>query len=313
MPVATESKGSAATVSSAALGTGDLRRRSVWFAVLSAGVLILFWRPLLLLWQFSLNHDEYSHILLIPVVSLFLVVWRRRDFFGEVKSSPRMGAAALVLGLVLLGVGLKLAPVLDQNDELCWTMSALVLFCLGAFLLCYGQAAFRKALFPMLFLLLMIPIPSHLLDRIIYWLQEGSSDVSYAFFNLIGVPVFRRGFIFDLPGLSIEVAKECSGIRSSLALFITSLLAGYLLVPSKTGRVLLCLSVLPIAIFKNGLRIVTLSTLSIYVDPTILDSPLHHRGGVVFFIPALLVLGLEIWALESYGARHRRLIGSATI
>ena len=305
MQVASESKESARPASSAGDGTEKLRRRTVWFAVSSAVILALFWRPLLLVLQLSRTRDEYSYIPLIPLVSLCLVVWRRRDFFTEVKSSPRLGAAALVLGLALAVVGVKLAPVLDRNDDLCWKMAALALLCLGAFLFCYGRAAFRKALFPLLFLLLIIPIPSQLLDRIIQWLQEASSNVSYAVFNFIGVPVFRRGFIFDLPGLSIEVAKECSGIHSTLALFITSLLAGYLLIPSKIGRVLLCLTVVPIAIFKNGVRIVTLSTLTVYVDPNVINGPLHHKGGVVFFIPALLVLGLEIWLLEKLEKRRR--------
>lgn len=305
LPVEAESRSIAAGSGSPAVSAGDLRRRSIWFAASSVAILVLFWRPLLLVLQFSFSRDEYSYIPLIPLVSLCLLLWRRREFFTELKSSPRLGAAVLILGLVLLGVGLKLAPVLDQNDDLSWKMSAVVLFFLGAFLLCYGQTAFRKALFPMLFLLLMIPIPSHLLDRIIYWLQQGSSDASYAFFNIMGVPVFRRGFIFDLPGLSIEVAKECSGIHSSVALFITCLLAGYLMVPSKLERFLLCLTVVPIAIFKNGVRIVTLATLTVYVNPNVINSPLHHKGGVVFFIPALLVLGLEIWLLEKLDKRRR--------
>ena len=287
-------------------------RRSAYFAAAVAVAALMLWKPFAMLLRFSFSHDEYSHILLIPIVSLFLVYWQRRTIFTDVESSPLPGAAGVALGLIVGGLGFHLSPSLDENDFLTWIVSAFVVFSLGAFLLCYGKRAFRKAAFPLLFLFLMVPIPTHLLDRIILWLQEGSSAVSSAGFNLLGVPVYREGFIFSLPGLSIEVAKECSGIRSTLALFITSLLAGYLLVPSKVGRVVLCLSVVPVAIFKNGLRIVTLATLSVYVNRGILDSPLHHQGGVVFFVPGLLILGLEVWLMEAYLAKRNRLSRTAT-
>jgi len=120
----------------------------------------------------------------------------------------------------------------------------------------------------MLFLLLMVPIPDFLLSRAIFWLRSGSAEVSYALFQLLGVPVLRSGFIFSLPGVTIEIAQECSGIRSSLALVIMGLLAGHLFLRSPWTKAALALAVLPLAIVKNGIRIVTLSLLSIYVDPS---------------------------------------------
>ena len=58
-------------------------------------------------------------------------------------------------------------------------------------------------------------------------------------------------------------------------------------------------SILPIAILKNGIRIVTLSALAIYVDEKfITQSFLHKSGGFVFFLPALGILGLILWGLR---------------
>ena len=130
------------------------------------------------------------------------------------------------------------------------------------------------------------------------WLS-GSAEVSYAVFELLGGPVYRTGFIFALPGLTIEVAKECSGIRSSLALLITSLLAGHLFLRSAWTKAVLTLATLPLLIVKNGIRIVTLSLLSIYVDPSFLTGSLHRDGGIVFFFLALVLLTPVLWLLQT--------------
>ena len=95
--------------------------------------------------------------------------------------------------------------------------------------------------------------------------------------GIAGVPYHREGFVFELPGVAIRVAEECSGIRSTLALLITTVLASYIFLKSSWKRLVLCLAVVPIAIFKNSLRIATLSTLSVYVNPSFLQGNLHHR------------------------------------
>lgn len=113
-----------------------------------------------------------------------------------------------------------------------------------------------------------------------------------------GIPFFREGSTFHLTKFSVEVAEECSGIRSSIALFITSILAGQLFLNSTSRKIILILSVFPITIVKNGLRIVTLSLLGNYVDIRILSSALHKQGGIPFFILALAFSGTIFWFLR---------------
>ena len=167
-------------------------------------------------------------------------------------------------------------------------------------------------MFPLLFLFLMAPIPDVLLNRVIVWLQQGSAEVSYAVFQLVGVPVFRTGFVFALPGVTIEIARECSGIRSSLALLITSLLAGHLFLRSAWTKAVFTLAAIPLLIVKNGIRIVTLSLLSIYVDPSFLTGNLHHQGGILFFLLALVILLPLLWLLQQHERRRGRMWGTAT-
>jgi exosortase len=179
---------------------------------------------------------------------------------------------------------------MSENDWLAGAVFAFVLVSIGGFVLSYGARAAKQALFPLLFLLFMIPIPDLVLTRIVHWLQLGSAEVTDALFQSVGVPVFRTGLVFALPGVTVEIAEECSGIRSSIALIITSLLAGHLFLRTVWGKAALILVTLPLIVLKNGIRIVTLSLLAVYVDPGFLSGPVHRQGGVVFLLLTLVIL-----------------------
>jgi len=268
-------------------------------------MLTAFWTPLTTLLQFSFRHQHYSHIVLVPLVSGALLILERRRIFSRVKTDWLAGPGLLAAGALLYALRQRQPASMSVNDQLSLTVVSFLLIVLGGFVLCYGLHAARAASFPLLFLFLMVPIPDFLLHRTITWLQAGSAEVSHVLFQLAGVPVLRTGFTFSMPGATIEVAEECSGIRSSLALLVTSLLIGHLTLRSIWAKAALILATLPVLIIKNGIRIATLSILAIYVDPRFLDGNLHHRGGIVFFIFALAFLALFLWFLKKSESRLR--------
>jgi exosortase len=263
------------------------------FFCLMAGVVACFWADLRGLISLSLNRDEYSHVILIPFVSALLIYMQRKAIFSYQEFSIRVG-----LPLILGGVLLRLSLVSLGSPSQFWAVFAVLLVVFGAFAACYGRLAFRAAMFPLLFLIFMAPLPNGALDHAIYALQCGSAEISEVFYRVLGIPVFRQGFVFALPGVTIEVAKECSGIRSSLALLITTVLSAHLLLRSNWKKMLLCLLVVPIAVLKNGIRIVSLSTLAAYVNPIFLTGPIHHQGGVIFFAMGLASLGAVLAVLR---------------
>jgi len=114
----------------------------------------------------------------------------------------------------------------------------------------------------------------------------------------VDVPVVRTGLVFALPGITIEVAQECSGIRSSMALIITSLFAGHVLLRSVWRKAILMVATLPLLFIKNGIRIVTLSLLTVYVDPSFLAGRLHRQGGIVFLLLTIAMLLPVLWWLR---------------
>ena len=278
--------------------------RNALFLLFIGMSILLFFAPLKFLIASSLGNELYSHILLIPLVSIYLIYTDRRGIFPTSDFSIIPGSIIIVAGILFYLVGREKASALDQNDFLSLMTFSAVTCWIGGFVLFYGIESSRLALFPLLFLFFMVPVPSFLMDKIILSLQVCSAEVSFLFFKLTGVPIFREGFTFHLPGLSVEVAQQCGGIRSSLVLFIVSLLAGHLFLTSWKRKVLLSLSVLPITIIKNSIRIVTLSLLGAYVDPRILSSTFHRRGGIPFFIVALTIFGTVLWLLRRSEARE---------
>jgi len=106
------------------------------------------------------------------------------------------------------------------------------------------------------------------------------------------MPVYQGGLMFRLPGFNLEVVTECSGIRSSLVLFIMSLLVGYLFLRKPWNRTMLALAVIPLALLRNGFRIFVIGQLCVRIGPEMINSPVHRHGGPLFFILALIPLFL---------------------
>lgn len=272
--------------------------RNLLFLLFSLVIFTMFFHPLKELMGFLFKSELYSHIILVPFVSIYFLYLKRRIIFSDLEYSFRSGIMVITIGMILYFIGVKQGISLNQNDYLALMIFAAITLLNGGVLLFYGIKSFRSAVFPLLFLFFLTPIPTIAVEKIILLLQMGSTEATYGFFKLTGVPVLREGFTFHLSGMSIEVAKQCSGIRSSIALFITSIIAGQFFLRKGWGKVVLALSVFPITIFKNGLRIVTLSLLGTYVDPRILGSELHKSGGIPFFFLALMFLAPVLFWLR---------------
>ena len=274
-----------------------INTRNILFLLFSAMALIIAYTPVRALYS-SNKSEYYSHIALIPLVSIYLVYIKRKDIFEKVNYSIAAGISVLLLGIVLFLGGILLGSRLDKNNYASVIMFSIFIFINGAFILLYGIQAYRRTLFPLLFLIFTVPVPTVIMDNIISFLQVGSTELSNLLFMASGVPFVRDGFVFQLSNLSVEVARQCSGIRSSMAIFIVSILAGYMFLKSLWKQIFLVICAVLIAMFKNSIRILTLSLLGNYVDPVILTSSLHREGGTPFFILALLLLAPILFLLR---------------
>jgi exosortase C (VPDSG-CTERM-specific) len=247
--------------------------------------------PLVRLVRFAAHSELYSQILLVPFVSAYLAWLNRRNVGPFSGRNRRFVIFAGCAGSVLLA-GYWLAvwsgwPLTDQ-DGLAWTTSAFVCFFFGVCGLFAGRETLRAMRFPLCFLVFMVPFPTLVHNSLESFLQRGSALTAYGLFQLVGTPVIRSNMNFQLPGFALQVAPECSGIHSSLVLFLTSLVAGHLFLRSPWNRTILALAVLPLGLLRNGFRIFVIGELCVHVGPQMIHSPIHHDGGPIFFALAMV-------------------------
>jgi exosortase len=279
--------------------------RFLFFVLPSIGIA---WHPLVLTYNLALEKDAYTQILLILPLTVAFVFSDWNSLPADLRSGIVPGSiifcvAALVAAFLLLQ-GSGLAP----DVQLALEMLALVIWWIGSFIFCFGRKAAAAMLFPLLFLFWMVPPPSALLNHIVGWLQNGSALAATTLFSLFAVPVAQDGLKLTVPGLTVEIATECSSIRSSLMLLVTTMVLAQLFLRSPWRKLLLVAVALPLSVAKNGLRIFIIAMLGTRVDPGFLTGKLHHQGGILFFALALLGIFLLLWflrATESHAARLR--------
>lgn len=294
------------------------------FAVLWVVSLIIWWQAIAATLALALRQDAYTHTLLILPISIGLIAmeWKKRKWMPT--PSIRVGSAVLGLAILIGLAGLRWGRVdiFTGDIRLSLEMLAVVTWWIGSFVICFGGRIFRGCIFPLFFLLWLIPMPEFALEHIVSFLQQGTASFARLLLATVGVPVAQDGTTLTVPGLTLEIAQECSSIRSSMMLVVSSMVMSYLLLRSRWGRTVVILASIPLAIAKNGLRVFILAVLGAYVNPGILNSPLHHQGGVLFLAVALGAVFVLIWLVgrverrggqRPAGTQIPRLSTSATV
>lgn len=246
---------------------------------------------------YARHSDVHSYVLLIPFVCAYLIYIRCKQLSRELSSAWGYALLLAAIGTGALFTSLHFTE-LGQNDYMTLIALSFVCFAIaGAFLFLGGKWAY-SAMFPLFFLAFMIPLPEAAVDFLENASKEASAEVANWLFLVSGTPAFRTGTVFQLPGITIEVAKECSGIRSSLVLVITSLLAANMFLHTTWRRALLVCAVIPLGLLRNGLRILVISLLCVHIGPQMINSVIHRRGGPVFFVASLVPLFVVLWWLR---------------
>lgn len=256
------------------------RSRVSWFLLFLAVTAVAFRSPLTALIKLSLNDERYSYVSLIPVITLGLVLLRRKAIFFAPQYCPAFGIPLMALSTLLT----------SKNKDLSATVCGIVLIWIAGFVLFFGLHTVIVASFPLGLLFLMIPIPVPAINHFVSALQYSSAYMSGLLFKVMRVPAFRQGLIISLPGFDIEIAEQCSGIRSSIALILASSLAGYVFLHDALNRFFLTFITVPVVIFKNAVRIVSLSSLALYVNQGFLFGNLHRYGGLCFSLLDLVIV-----------------------
>ncbi|MFL6414206.1 MAG: exosortase/archaeosortase family protein [Bryobacteraceae bacterium] len=291
-------------------GPGMSRQRKLGLFIYLVIVAVAFAQPIYRLFVYVLGTTLHSHAVLIPFITGYLISIERASWPRIARPSYSLGVPLIFVGIIsFLAMHSGIGSALSENDRLAgFAFSFLSFIWAGGFLF-LGRSWMSATAFAAAFLIFMVPLP----DAVASWLETASkyasAEAAALWIGVMGLPHVREGLIFRLPGISIEVAQECSGIRSSWVLFITSLLGSYLFLRSSWRRAVLVAFVIPLGIIRNGFRIAVISWLCVNYGPQMINSSIHHRGGPIFFVMSLIPLFLLLWWLWR-GEEKKRLLAA---
>lgn len=280
-------------------------RLIVYLAVLTASYGWL----LVELGRHALAHELHSHILLVPVISGWLL-WTNRHQSPAASSPRRSGAIFFALaGVAALAFFLARRHdgiLLSANDALAVGTASYVCFVAAGGFALMGRKWMRAMAFPFCFLAFMIPMPDAMAAAVEKALIMASGEVVPVLFEWAGISFFREGLVFEVPGITLEIATECSGIRSTWVLLIIGTLASHLFLASRWRKALLLLIVVPLSIIRNAVRILVIALLCVHHGPHMINSFIHREGGPLFFAAAAGILAMVALFLRQSEIRASR-------
>jgi exosortase C (VPDSG-CTERM-specific) len=247
---------------------------------------------------YAAQSDLHSHILLVPFISGYLLYIQRGRLLTAYRSSIAGTVTVGAIGFAALAAGIEWRGSLSVNDGLALAALAFVSFVAAGGFMFLGARWMAAKAFPVAFLIFMVPLPDAAVNGLEKASVLASAEAAAQYFNVAGTPLVRHGTVFELPGIVLQVAQECSGIRSSWVLFIAGLLASHLFLRTRWRRLVLVAFVIPLGILRNGFRILVIGLLCVHVGPHMIDSPIHHQGGPLFFALSLGPLLLVLWWLR---------------
>lgn len=275
------------------VASGHWRRFGLALAVLTLAWIL----PLRDLFQVGMKVELFSHVLLVPVVCAYLIWVDRTRLPATGRPWLALGIPTAVLSILVVLAARSAWAASVVGLPLTLDITGFVLAVVAAMSWVMGSAVTKNCLPALAFLVFFIPLPEIAVAAIETFLQDASASTVEVFFGMTGVPNVREGRLFRLPGLTIEVARECSGIRSTYVLVMVSVIAAQLFLRAWWRRCWIIAVTVPLGILRNAFRIWLLSVLTIHVDRGIINSALHHRGGPLFFAVALIPAFLLLWWL----------------
>jgi exosortase len=258
-------------------------RPAIWFILLFLASYAVVLSRLAKLW---LTDSDMSHGMFVPILACY-IAWRKREELAAVKPTHNLfGLLLMIVAGALLCVG---PPSLDTYASV--TRISFMMSLIGMLLFLLGFEAIRILIYPLVLMLLMMPMPGFILQQITFPLQIVATKLAEAMLELIGFSVLRDGNVLILPGQTLNVAEACSGLRSLMGLTFLGQAYVYLFDSRPWMRGVIALVVIPIGVFANSVRIVATAIAGSHNREWAQGLFHESTGWVVFVVAFLGILG----------------------
>lgn len=241
-------------------------------------------------WQ---RNDDYSAGQLVPLVAAFLV-WRDWKTLRKCLPIPCWWGG---ITLLLLAETARIYGFLSFRSSP--ERYSLVLTVAGLVLMVAGWQVFRRVLWILLFLFLMVPLPGRVHNLISPPLQSIATTGAVVLLEAFGTPVGQQGNVVTLnENMPIAVAEACSGLRMLMAFIIVAAFVAYMVKRPRWQKAVLLASSIPAALVCNILRIFATAMLMLYVSAEVAQKFFHDFAGYVMMPAAVVLLFGELWLMN---------------
>ena len=240
------------------------------------------WKRLVMTWMSS---DEYSHGFFIVPLCCY-VIWRKKRILAKTVFSPSSWGLALIIFSLSIYIVAHLAEIMTIASF------SMILLLAGVIIYFYGFLMLKELLFPLFFLLFMIPIPAQIYSSLTIPLQLFVTKVSVWIGAFLDIPIYREGNVIHLPDRTMQVVQACSGLRSMISLLMLGAIFGYLTLKSNMLRFALFLSGIPAAIFVNIIRVSLMVFAFYFFNYDLTKDSVHTVFGIIIFFIALSIIVL---------------------
>jgi exosortase len=253
----------------------------LWLVIITLAA--TFSRHFVWLVQKGWHNEYYGHGFLIPVIAAYLI-YRRKE---QLATLPRNGFA---WGLPIIAGGILLHLAAIVKDVNFVQGFALVLVIFGLVIWLYGRPVARELIFPLSFLMFMVPMGRLLVDTFAQPMQLYGAAIAGGAAAFMGIPLQVAGTSLIMRDYTLEVAIPCSGLKSAIALTALGALYAYLLVGPLWKRWTIFAASLPIALIANAVRLWLTVVLATSIGPKTAEGFFHELSGMFVFVIALVGL-----------------------
>ncbi len=256
------------------------------YQALIAALIFLFAYAPIFVWMWDrwfAAGSYYSHGILIPFVTIFLI-WQKKEKLSSLDRKESLwGIPLVVAGLIMHVMGILLRFYFVSGFSMLFILIGLIL-CL------YGSAIFKSILFPLTFLIFMVPVPEVVITNISFEMKIFAAKIATTFLNNSGIPAIRDGSVIRMRHAQVVVDDVCSGLRSLISLMALGSIVAYWMKASLQRKYVLFLTTIPIAIVTNVCRIIFLASVSEIWGVEYAAGFLHDASGFLVFVLAFVLL-----------------------
>jgi len=255
--------------------------------VLIAGMLAIFIPTILFVAQDSWSTEQGAHGPIVLATALWLLVREWKYARPFIKPAPLLWVAVAFVPLLALYYVSRVSAIVETEGYLMYSLLIVVLYSF------VGWRALLVLWFPLFYMLFLFPPPETLVAAVTNPLKIALSEWSVHFLYLLGYPIAQQGVTIQIGQYQLFVADACSGLNSLISLSAISLFYVYLRHRANFRySMILVVTVVPVAIFANFVRIMFLVLLTYYGGEAVAQGFLHQFAGMTTFMTALLTIFL---------------------